>query len=189
MNARAPRLRTFAAAAFLWGAAEAFLFFVVPDVLLAWVALRRGLKAALVCSLLAAAGATLGGAAMYGWAARSPETAARAVERVPAVADGATDRAVEAMRREGWFRAAASGAFAGRPYKLYAAAAPRAGVEPTAWVAAATPIRLPRFLLMSVGFAVLGALLRDRLDRRVMLALYGTGWTLFYAAFWTLTPG
>ncbi|MBC6982775.1 hypothetical protein [Caulobacter sp. 17J80-11] len=189
MDARAPRLRTFAAAAFLWGAAEAFLFFVVPDVLLAWVALRRGLKAALICSLLAAAGATLGGAAMYGWAARSPETAARAVEAVPAVQDGSTDRAVEAMRREGWFRAAATGAFAGRPYKLYSAAAPRAGVKPAAWVAGAAPIRLPRFLMMSVGFAALGALLRERMDRRMMLAVYGTGWALFYAAFWTVTPG
>jgi hypothetical protein len=43
--------------------------------------------------------------------------------------------------------------------------------------------------MMSVGFAVLGALLRERLDRRVMLALFGTGWALFYTAFWTLTPG
>lgn len=177
------------AAAFLWGAAEAFLFFVIPDVLLSWVALRRGLRAALVCSLLAAAGATLGGAVMYAWSQRAPEAAARAVEAVPAVADGSVARGRAAMRAQGWFRTAAAGAFAGQPYKLYSVAAPQAGVRPAAWVAAGPAIRLPRFLLTSLGFAAVGALWRERLDRRVVLALFGTGWVLFYAVFWTLAPG
>ena len=32
-------------AAFVWGFAEASLFFVVPDLLISWVAMNRGLKA------------------------------------------------------------------------------------------------------------------------------------------------
>jgi len=47
-------------AAFLWGLAEATCFFIVPDVLLSFIALRR-LRTALLCCGLALAGALLAG--------------------------------------------------------------------------------------------------------------------------------
>ena len=52
------------AGAFVWGAAEAFLFFIVPDVLIGYAALRRGARAGLIAAVLAALGASVGGAAM-----------------------------------------------------------------------------------------------------------------------------
>ncbi len=44
-----------------WGMAEAVLWFVVPDVFLTWVAMRRGVRPALRLSLVAVAGAIGGG--------------------------------------------------------------------------------------------------------------------------------
>lgn len=47
-------------AAFIWGVAEATLFFFVPDVLLSYIGLKRGVRAATRASVSAAIGATLG---------------------------------------------------------------------------------------------------------------------------------
>ncbi|HKH69104.1 MAG TPA: hypothetical protein VKA75_17210, partial [Reyranella sp.] len=52
-------------AGLLWGLAEATAFFVVPDVLLTFVAQRRGLIPALAVMLFVVAGAALGGLAMW----------------------------------------------------------------------------------------------------------------------------
>ena len=65
--------------ALLWGVAEGLLFFVVPDVVISAVALAKGWRAGLVACLLAAAGASLGGGAMYLWSQASPEAALAAV--------------------------------------------------------------------------------------------------------------
>src|SRR5437868_1692315 len=61
-------------AALAWGYAEATLFFLVPDVLLSWVALRDPRAAGVAC-FWALAGALLGGATMYAWGAADPGTA------------------------------------------------------------------------------------------------------------------
>ncbi|MCE3289658.1 MAG: hypothetical protein K0R83_1670, partial [Caulobacter sp.] len=45
-----------------WGVAEATLFFVVPDLLIGYLALTRGFRAGAWASLLAATGAVIGGA-------------------------------------------------------------------------------------------------------------------------------
>ena len=56
-------------AAFLWGVAEATLFFFVPDVLLSYIGVKRGVRATVRASIIAAAGAAIGGAFMYLWSA------------------------------------------------------------------------------------------------------------------------
>ena len=68
------------AAAFAWGFAEATLFFVVPDVWLTLIAVRRGLRPALVACGWALAGALAGGLAMYAWGAFDTATAREALE-------------------------------------------------------------------------------------------------------------
>lgn len=173
-------------AAALWGAAEAVLFFIVPDVLIAWTALRRGVRAALVAALLATAGAAVGGAGVYAWSARDP-AAARVIEAVPAVPTGAVATATAELR-QGGLAAALRGAFSGKPYKVWSAAAPHAGWTLPAWLTAAAPIRLPRFLLVAAGFACLAAALRSRLSTRMVAKLFAAGWAVFYAAFWLLAP-
>ena len=51
----------------IWGFAEATLFFIVPDVWLTLIAVRRGLVPALAACGWALAGALAGGLAMYAW--------------------------------------------------------------------------------------------------------------------------
>jgi hypothetical protein len=72
-------------AAALWGFAEATLFFLVPDVLLTGIAMRKGLRVALLASLAAAAAATAGGLIMYRWAAADAAGARQVIDLLPAV--------------------------------------------------------------------------------------------------------
>lgn len=186
MSPRRPPLDILAAG--LWGFAEATLFFVVPDVLLGWIALRQGIRRALLACLAAALGATVGGAALHAWSSRAPGAVERAVEMVPAVPAGAVDRAEADLRRPDWIAVATRGAVSNRPFKLFAAAAPRAGIGLPTFAAATPLIRLPRFLALALAFALLGLVLRERLSRPTLLMLYAGGWTVFYALFWLLSP-
>lgn len=176
-------------AAFVWGFAEASLFFVVPDLLISWVAMNRGLKAGAWASLLAALGAVIGGALIFLWSATDPASARRAVSAVPAVSDAMIADAQADIDANGWFIAAMKGPLTSTPYKVYALLAPKSGAPLAAFAPAALPVRLPRFLIVAAIFAMIGGLLRDRIDRRILLAAFTAGWLLFYLWFWTAHPG
>ena len=76
------RIHAWAAA---WGLAEGTFFFIVPDVWLSWVALRRA-RTARKAALSALAGALAGGALVHGWARRAEADVTRAsLLRVPAI--------------------------------------------------------------------------------------------------------
>lgn len=173
----------------MWGAAEGFLFFIVPDVVIGLVAMRRGFRAGVLAASIAAIGAAAGGSAMYLWSSARPHQARVAVGAVPAVSDAMIARAEAEMRTQGWLPAALRGPASSTPYKVYAMLAPSQGVSLPAWAVAALPIRLPRFLLVAAGFALIGALLRDRFSPRVLLGAFTLGWVLFYGWFWLSVPG
>lgn len=175
-------------AALLWGAAEGFLFFIVPDVIIGLIAMRKGLRAGVIAALLAATGAAVGGGAMYLWAQSRPAQAIAAIAAVPAVSDAMIARADQEMA-SGWLPAALKGPLTSTPYKVYAALAPSQGVSLPAWIAAAWPVRLPRFLLVAAGMALIGGLARNRISPRIGLALFTLGWVLFYGWFWLSHPG
>lgn len=176
------------AGAFLWGAAEAFLFFIVPDVLIGFVALRRGLRAGLIAALMAAIGASVGGAAMYLWAERAPARALAAVEAVPAVSP-AMIAAADADMADGWFVASLKGPLTSTPFKVYAALAPSHGASLPAFSAAALPVRLPRFLGVALVMALIGATVARNLSGRWTIRAFTAGWVLFYGWFWFAHPG
>lgn len=180
--------RTRALAALVWGAAEAFLLFIVPDVLIGWIALTRGVRAGAIAALLAAAGAAAGGSALWLWSHHAPAAAMAAVEAIPAVSPAMIARAQSDVAREGWFRAALGGPTTGTPFKVYAALAPSAGVGLPAFAAAAVPARLPRFLITAAVFAAVGLALRPRLAPQALILLYPAGWTLFYGWFFWSHP-
>lgn len=175
-------------AAFWWGAAEAFLFFIVPDVLIGWLAVSRGLTAGTKAARNATFGAVLGGLALFAWGARSPDALA-VVRQVPAVSDAMVDAARADIEKRGWFWAALSGPRTSTPYKVYAALAPQAGANPVLFALAAVPLRLPRFLFVAVGFGAAGWFLRRKLSPRALLVLYAVGWGLFYLWFFLSHPG
>lgn len=175
-------------AAFVWGVAEATLFFFVPDVLLSYIGLKRGVKSAAAASVIAAIGAGLGGAIMFAWSSSDPDTAREAVLAVPAISEEMVARARDAMGTHAWFGATMLGPLSSTPFKVYAILAPYAGASLPAFALAGVAARLPRFLIVSIGVALIGRALSRWLSERQLLWLLVGAWLLFYAAFFAIMP-
>ncbi len=175
-------------AAFVWGVAEATLFFLVPDIILSYIGLKRGVKPAARASLVAAIGAAVGGLIMYFWSAADPNAARQAVLAVPAISEEMFARAEDAMGMHAWFGATILGPLSSTPFKVYAVLAPYAGASPIVFAFASILARLPRFVLVSVGVALLGRFLSRWLSERQRFWLLIGAWLLFYAVFFTLMP-
>jgi hypothetical protein len=174
-------------AAFVWGVAEATLFFIVPDVILSYIGLKRGPRAAGIASLYAAIGAGAGGAIMYLWSASDPEAARASVLAVPAISETMAAHAAAAMEQN-WFVATFLGPLTSSPFKLYAVLAPHAGASLPAFALASIAARLPRFLIVSIGVALIGRALSRWLSERQRLWVLIGAWLLFYAVFFALMP-
>jgi hypothetical protein len=174
-------------AAFVWGVAEATLFFIIPDVLLSYIGLKRGPRAAAIGSLCAAIGAAFGGVIMYLWSAHDPDAARNAVHDVPAISEALAANAADAMEQN-WFVAILLGPLSTTPYKLYAILAPHAGASLPAFALASLAARLPRFLIVSIGTALIGRALSRWLSERQLTWVLIGAWLLFYAVFFALMP-
>jgi hypothetical protein len=164
---------------FVWGVAEALLFFIVPDVALSYVGLKRGPRAAAIASIFAALGAACGGALMFWWSSTDPTSARETVLAVPAIS--------EAMAGN-WFLATLLGPLSSTPYKLYAVLAPQAGASLPAFAAASVVARLPRFLIVSAGVAFIGHWLQRRVSMVRLSWLLAAFWLVFYAVFFARMP-
>jgi membrane protein YqaA with SNARE-associated domain len=174
-------------AAFIWGVAEATLFFFVPDVILSYIGLKRGAKAAARASAIAAIGAGVGGAVMAAWSLSDPETARAAVLAVPAISEAMAARAAGAVA-ENWFLATLLGPLSSTPFKLSAILAPHAGASVPAFALAGVIARLPRFLAVSIGVSLIGRMLGGRVSPRLQTWTLVAAWVLFYAAFFARMP-
>lgn len=174
-------------AAFVWGIAEATLFFIVPDVLLSYVGLKRGPRAAAVASTFAALGAACGGVLMFWWSSHDPTAARGAVLAVPAISEAMAAHA-EAAMADNWFVATLLGPLSSTPFKLYAILAPHAGASLPAFALASVAARLPRFLIVSVGTALIGRGLRRWLSETQLQWLLIGAWLLFYVVFFARMP-
>ena len=174
-------------ACFVWGVAEALVFFIVPDVLLSYIGLKRGPRAAAIASLCAAFGAACGGAFVFWWSSADPTGARATVLAVPAISEAMAARAETAMAGN-WFLATLLGPLSSTPFKLYAVLAPHAGASLPAFAAASVVARLPRFLVVSAGVAFIGRWVQPRVSRVRLTWLLGAFWLVFYAVFFALMP-
>ena len=175
-------------AAFLWGVAEATLFFFVPDVLLSYIGVRQGPRAAANASVVAALGASVGGVIMYLWSQSDPAAARAAVEAVPAISADMINRASDAMRGD-WFGATLFGPLTSTPYKVFAILAPQSGVPIWSFALASIIARLPRFFGVGIGSALIAAYLRrQKLPERTILGILAGCWIAFYVLFFSLMP-
>ncbi|MEQ1492239.1 MAG: hypothetical protein ABL932_16975 [Terricaulis sp.] len=174
-------------AAFIWGLAEATLFFFVPDVLLSYIGLKRGIKPAVRASIIAAIGASVGGIIMYLWSASDTSAAREAVLSLPAISEAMARRAAQAMA-ENWFLATFLGPLTSTPFKVFAMLAPHAGASLPAFALAAIVARLPRFLVVSIGVPLIGRGLSRWLSERQLLWVLIGAWLLFYAVFFARMP-
>lgn len=169
----------------LWGFAEATLFFLVPDIWLTAIAVRRGLKPALLACPTALAGALLGGLAMYGWGAANPEAARDVLDWVPGV-DPAMIAEVQTSLAEDGVTATFMGPLYGVPYKIYAVEAAGAGIGLAIFLAVSIPARLLRFLVLTLGAWAISAALVRRTGPRFGTGLLAAAWAAFYTAYFVI---
>jgi len=166
--------------ALVWGFAEGTLFFILPDVPLSLAAMFRP-RRALIHLTAIVAGALLAGAAMFSWAARGP-AARNAVAHVPLVTPAMFERAEHDFREFGVW-AASKGPARGIPYKVYAVEAPE-HVKLGAFLLITIPARVWRLIVVWVGFAGAGMLLRRLRRTSVAPALHAVFWIVVYAVYW-----
>ena len=171
------------AAAAAWGLAEATLFFIVPDVLLTWLALDRPRTAWIACGW-ALAGAVAGGVAMYALGAGRAEETIALLERVPAVSTEMIDRVRRELTAHG-LTAVFVGPLTGTPYKIYAVQSGALGVGLPLFVLASAPARLLRFAILTGLVALVGHRLLGRWRLAVRRAIHVALWAAFYTwYFW-----
>jgi hypothetical protein len=156
------------ASAFLWSLAEATLFFIVPDVLLTYVA---------------------GGAVMLLWSWSSPQTALAAVAMVPNVSDAMLQGSRASLEQDGII-AMFLGSFQGVPYKTYAIAVLGAGLDPLLFLATTFPARIVRFCLAALFAAAISALFsKAGMPQRMQLTVLALAWIGFYIFYVIATTG
>jgi hypothetical protein len=171
-------------AAAFWGVAEATLFFVVPDVLVGWLALRR--PRWMLASWLAATVGGIVGAALVHTAVRKgwdPDPVYRAL---PGTQIGDIRR-VRAAIADDSTRAFAMGAISGVPVKIYVAEAARAQLPLRRTLLLVAINRAPRIGVSGLVAAIVGtATPRTGLGSSATGAIYALGWVVFYAWYWVV---
>lgn len=165
--------------AVLWGGAEATIFFIVPDVLLSIVVLRRPRLAAWLC-LATLAGALAGGLLMYLWGRHNLPAAEGLLLALPAIG-GDMLAGVRTQLETTGVMALFVGPLTGTPYKIYAVFSPHAGVALPLFLVVSIPARLLRFVAVTLLVHLINRLLTPLLGQRQRLGLLLVVWCAFYA--------
>ncbi len=172
--------------AFLWGFAEATFFFIIPDVIITLFALH-GFRSGLDASLLALAGALLGGSGMYWWAVFRKDKAYHFVLGVPAIGEKMMQQVQIGLKKDGLF-AMVLGPLRGIPYKSYAILAPRAGIGFIPFLLASIPARFIRFILTALLAWVIAEKLFPGFSMSVKYGVWSIVWVIVYIIYFRLHP-
>lgn len=169
---------------FAWGFAESTLFFVIPDIILAWACLS-GVKHGLKSLAAILTGAVLGGLLMFWSAVRWPDQSAWVVSSIPFVRDwmfADVSAAYDAHGALGMLLGPASGI----PYKVYAILAP-SHFDAITFALMSVPARLERLAANWAVFTVLGIVLRRWWPghQRLIAWLFAGLWIAIYAWYWS----
>jgi membrane protein YqaA with SNARE-associated domain len=170
---------------FIWGLAEATLFFIVPDVGLSIIGrekLSKGIKAC----FFALIGALIGGAVMYGWGKMNPDSAFQTLEKVPGISQPMMEQAATEIQTYG-LTGILQAPLKGRPYKIYAATAGQANISFAGFLLISIPARLLRFLAVTVLTHYAVKLVPDHKKARTRLIALCSGWILFYVFYFAKT--
>jgi len=104
--------------AFVWGLAEATIFFILPDVALSIIALM-GIDAGLEACLFALLGALIGGTIMFYTGKANLQKAIKILRMIPAIPDKDIEKVHSDILNSG-IKAILFGPVFGIPYKIYA---------------------------------------------------------------------
>ena len=170
--------------AFVWGFAEAILFFIVPDVWLSVVARNKLTLAVFKALGRAIAGAVIGSVIMYGIGRFHPEKANVFLDGVPGINPGMLDKARRQMSESGLL-ALMIGPLQGIPYKIYTA---RWGMNHGNLLLmglVSVPIRGLRFLLTVLLTRWVCSLAERRIKiwNKISLMVLAIFWTVFYVCY------
>ena len=170
-------------ACFVWGVAEATLFFIVPDVVVGAVALHRPSRS-LAAAGAAVAGAVVGGAALALVVAAVGPDALDVVRAVPGIPDRMVDASSAEVQARGGV-ALLLGPAAGIPYKLYATHMALGGWGLPSLLAWTVPARALRIVPVAMLAALLGHLARRPLARHRLLGtgIYLLPWYTIYVSY------
>jgi len=177
-------------AAAAWGFAEATLFFVVPDVLLTWLAGFRPRvvwPAAFACLV----GALLGGGLMFLCAQRDAAGMRNLLDAVPAISREFI-AATGAGLQQDFGAQMLRGGFTGVPYKIMAVEAGADGQSLAGFLAWSVPARLSRWILLVLLGRGATVIVRRCLQRgadRWLWTLWAVGWSIVYAVYFTVMDG
>jgi len=170
----------------LWGFAEATLFFVVPDVLLSWLA---GFRPRVVWLAVAAclAGALAGGTVMWFASTAAPADARALLDRVPAINAELVAKTGAALETDYGAQMMRAG-FSGVPYKILAVESAAQGRSLATFLAWSVPARLARWILVVLLSLSVARLARRHLVAadRVLWTVWALGWGTVYAVYFAL---
>lgn len=164
--------------AFLWGAAEAIFFFIVPDVFLSYLALD-GLKKSLIACLYACLGAVLGGWIMYSLSYSYPEESLKFLDSIPAISPQLIEVAKNSSH-ENMFSGMLIGSFTGVPYKIFAAYAGISSFPVFLFLLFTIPVRLARFIIIALLSSTVSRIALKKQPYKIKLCFYMIIWIIFY---------
>ena len=168
------------AIACLWGLGEATVFFIVPDVLLSWVA-TRSLRAAMKATVAALVGALVGGALMAVFAHAAPETARAFLQHIPGINAHLLERVAGQVDERG-LMAVLFGPLKGIPYKIYAVEWGRRGGDMFTFLLISIPARWVRFALSALLSSAIARLIKPLTGHRagIEFLILAMIWVVFY---------
>lgn len=167
----------------LWGAAEATVFFVVPDVWISFMALRSfstGFRAALGTLI----GAVAAGTGLAVFATQAPETAFALVGAVPGVTSEVFARA-SVLADQPQPVGMVMGSISGLPYRVFAVLL---GPEMSIWAFVGTSVlaRAPRFFATLLLTWLVARFLLAKASSRTVHGLLVAIWCAIYVVFFAL---
>jgi len=163
---------------------EASVFFIVPDILLTYLALKDPRRATKAC-LWALVGALVGGTAMFCWGNYNLKGAEGFLTEIPAI-DKQLLKKVEGQIENDGVKATFYGPITGRPYKIYSVYAGAKGISFPSFLLVSIPARLLRFILLTwITWWVASKLLAKLQVRSRTLILSGI-WIAFYGWYFSV---
>jgi membrane protein YqaA with SNARE-associated domain len=171
----------------VWGFTEATFFFIVPDVILSWLALERPKRGLTACAP-ALLGALVGGTLMWVWGSLHAGSAQTVLDALPGIRPDMI-RAVDSALVSNGLSAVFFGPLRGVPYKIYAVASGELGIGLFGFLLMSIPARLVRFLLVTLLAAGLRAGPLARFSLRTCRGIHVVSWLLFYVWYFYAMAG
>ena len=166
--------------AIAWGLIEASVFFIVPDILLTYLALKDPRRATKACLW-----ALVGGTAMFSWGNYDLKGAERFLTEIPAI-DKQLLQKVEGQIENDGVKAIFYGPIAGRPYKIYAVYAGGKEVDSLTFFLISIPARLLRFILLTWITWWVASKLLAKLQARSRTFILSGIWIAFYGWYFSV---